>query len=385
MKCSSYYFASNPHKNDSISIDALGALGMNVDAYGIGRSSLQVIPDCTLTLTNPEAQTSTALLMSLAEKKAFSSPSIVNDTSGTITMLASIADYICEGHFERDGPDNFRSTSMSGFNKPQAQPFNPYPHMAPPFMLNNPQAFSMAPAPINQQQLLHEQQMRHLTQQHFMETQMLQAQMAQGPGWRPFPLDDSTSVSQKLAALQAIQNQTMPPNAIQDPIALQGNMAMNMSQSLSSMPSTAVAMQLARMQQIQDQHYINARQNAMAAMQQQQLGQRNVFGNNQTDNVMQNMILNPPLNGMLTTPDYRNPTGNPTGNPAAGNPTGNTDHRNPVMLDSDQRSLLSDLTKKSRVRKRTVKPAVLLGKAASFTDSDSEDDESTNQQKRQAK
>lgn len=350
FKCSSYYFASNPSKNDSISIDALSALGINPNEKNFNRSALQVIPDCTLTSSNPEAQTSTALLMTLAEKKAFSSPSVVQDTSGAVVMLAAIADYVCEGHFERENPDVFRNSAYpAAYNKPST--YNPY-NATQAYLLNG-QAY-MPPISSQQQQLLHQQQhymevqaqMAHMAKTQMAQAQMAKAQMAHVQGW------------------QAAQ--------IQDPNMLQG---VNMQQP-QNMPQQSVAMQLARIQQLQDQHYQNARQTAMAAIQhkaQSQLHQHNnVFSRNDDGQTRNHSFA-----GMLPAQEFNRNF---------------IEHKNPVLLDSEQRILLAEANKRVRNRKGKnvvpLKPEIIGNKPDSDSDSDSEeleDEESNIQRRKNAK
>ena len=351
FKCSSYYFASNPSKNDSISIDALSALGINPNEKNFNRSALQVIPDCTLTSSNPEAQTSTALLMTLAEKKAFSSPSVVQDTSGAVVMLAAIADYVCEGHFERENPDVFRNSAYpAAYNKPST--YNPY-NATQAYLLNG-QAY-MPPISSQQQQLLHQQQ------QHYMEVQAQMAHMAK------------TQMAQaQMAKAQMAHVQGWQAAQIQDPNMLQG---VNMQQP-QNMPQQSVAMQLARIQQLQDQHYQNARQTAMAAIQhkaQSQLHQHNnVFSRNDDGQTRNHSFA-----GMLPAQEFNRNF---------------IEHKNPVLLDSEQRILLAEANKRVRNRKGKnvvpLKPEIIGNKPDSDSDSDSEeleDEESNIQRRKNAK
>jgi hypothetical protein len=377
FKCSSYYFASNPSKNDSISIDALSALGINPNEsnFASNRSALQVIPDCTLTLSNPEAQTSTALLMTLAEKRAFGSPAVVQDTSGTVIMLAAIADYVCEGHFERENPEAFRNI-YAQYQKPSG--FTPYAPLTQTYVMTNGQTFTM---PIQHQHHNQQVQQQILQQQQYLEAQMVQqmaqaqmaqaqqaqqAQIAHSQNWRQYPDEASHKHALKAQAAQAAQ--AVQAGQIADPIML------NMAQS-SSLPQQTVAMQLARMQQMQDQAYHNARQTAMAAM--SQIHQPNHPFSRNDDMSMRNH----PFVGLLPAKEFEKNF---------------TEHKNPVVIDADQRILLSEVAKKLKSKKRKIDLINLLNKKSDteieaetqnkkpVSDSDSEEDE-INQKRKSSK
>ena len=125
-------------------------------------------------LNNIDAPTSTALLLSLVEKKAFSNPHNIQDSTGTVDMLSAIADYICDGQLERDlarNPNPFLNPPVQKGITPYIMTQIPVQAQVSPYV--NSGSYSM------HSQLLQSHPMEHDMRQQMLSNDGIRAQLHQ--------------------------------------------------------------------------------------------------------------------------------------------------------------------------------------------------------------